>query len=267
MIVIFHGNCYDGWGAAWVAQQFNDKAVLIPVVHGDSLPEIPDGEDVFMIDIVFDRATLEKLAARVNLVVLDHHKTAEAELRGFPNSVFDMTKSGARLAWEQFFPGLKVPKLIAYVEDRDLWRFALPDSQAVNAYIESYGRNTTDWNFMAYMIDKDYQSVLLQGNAILRQKEQRIDDIVRGAQWVPIGGHLVPVVNTGTFFSESAARLCIMYPDAKFSGYYFDRSDGTRQWGLRSTGFDVSEVAKLYGGGGHQKASGFQTKTPSVLEV
>ena len=73
-----------------------------------------------------------------------------------------------------------------------------------------------------------------------------------------VGGHTVPVVNATAYFSEVGEVLCMRFPDAPFTAYYFDRADGKRQWGLRSRGgFDVSEVAKTYGGGGHAAAAGF----------
>lgn len=47
----------------------------------------------------------------------------------------------------------------------------------------------------------------------------------------------------------------------------YDLADGLIQWSLRSRGdFDVSEVAKQYGGGGHRPAAGFQTR-PGEIEL
>jgi len=45
----------------------------------------------------------------------------------------------------------------------------------------------------------------------------------------------------------------------EFGAAYFVRDDGKKVYSLRSVGdFDVSEVAKKYGGGGHRNAAGFQ---------
>ena len=78
-----------------------------------------------------------------------------------------------------------------------------------------------------------------------------------------VGGHKVPVANGTVFFSEVGEELCKAYPEAPFAAYYMDRADGKRQWGLRSrTGFDVSAIAKQYGGGGHQAAAGFTEPAP-----
>jgi len=54
-----------------------------------------------------------------------------------------------------------------------------------------------------------------------------------------------------------------MTPSAPFSVGWFVRSDGLFQYSLRSRGdFDVSELAKLWGGGGHKAAAGFEVPTP-----
>ena len=75
-----------------------------------------------------------------------------------------------------------------------------------------------------------------------------------------VGGYPnIPTVNSPILMLEVKARLCEKYPDAPFTAYFFDWSDGKRQWGLRANDdFDVSEVAKRLGGGGHRLDAGFE---------
>ena len=52
---------------------------------------------------------------------------------------------------------------------------------------------------------------------------------------------------------------------ADFALGYFCRADGTWQYSLRSRGkdaYDVSAVAKHFGGGGHHSAAGFESLLP-----
>jgi uncharacterized protein len=268
MIVLYHGDCYDGFGAAWVAHMFDDAATLIPVVHGGPVPDLPAGADVYMIDFSYPRQMMEILAEHVNLRVLDHHKTAEAALKGFPNSVFDLDRSGAMLAWDEFFPNETPSILVQYVQDRDLYLWKMPFSREVNAWIETFERTLSNWTFMEYELKRRFTEIVNEGIALLRYKQQKVEEITASAQWLNVGGHIVPVCNVSAFFAETADRLCIKYPDAAFAAYYFDRADGQRQWGLRSNnGFDVSEIAKLYAGGGHPAAAGFQTLQPSNVHI
>ena len=58
--------------------------------------------------------------------------------------------------------------------------------------------------------------------------------------------------------SEHLNGLLEKHADAPFVASYFRREDGLWQFSLRSRkGFDVSEIAKHYGGGGHAQAAGF----------
>jgi uncharacterized protein len=259
--IIYHGNCYDGWGAAYIAKQKFSNAILLPGVYGNPMPEVPDGATVYMVDISYPRPQMEALAGRCNLRVLDHHKTAQAALEGFPNTVFDMNRSGAMLSWNEFFPGRAAPKLIQYVQDQDLWTWKLPDSQPICTYIRSFPRTMEDWRYVYSELESNFDSCVYQGNAIMRSEEQRVSEMCEQVQWRKLAGYTVPVVNASVQFSAVPNELCERHPEAPFAAYYFDRGDGIRQWGLRSVGaFDVSEIAKQFCGGGHKNAAGFQTK-------
>ena len=97
------------------------------------------------------------------LVVLDHHKTAAADLAGLgttgPNIhlEFDMRRSGARLAWDWFHPNERRCSLaVRYVEDRDLWRCALPYSRQVTTGIDAYEQTLESWDALA---ERDLEEV------------------------------------------------------------------------------------------------------------
>ncbi len=74
-----------------------------------------------------------------------------------------------------------------------------------------------------------------------------------------IAGYTVPIVNApSSIGSELLNQLSAGFP---FAAAYEDKP-GHRSWQLRSGGdkaVDVSEIAALFGGGGHQRASGFST--------
>lgn len=261
--IFYHASCYDGFGAAWAAwKKCGDDAKYVAVQYGKPMPELPDGADVFIVDFSYPRQELLALKARMNsLVVLDHHKTAQQDLAGLDFAIFDMNKSGAVLAWEYFHPGQPVPKLLEYVQDRDLWQWKLAQSREVSAALQSYRMDFELWEGMMS------QTLTLadEGEAILRWQQQKIEAAISHAVWMKIGGYRVPVVNATQLMSEICHRLCEAYPDAAFAAYYFDDKDGNRQWGLRSVGeFDVSAIAKRYGGGGHRNAAGFKTLAPVV---
>ena len=272
-MVIYHANCYDGFTAAWVAwRKFGDHADYVPAHYGSPLPDVAWHRDLYILDFSYPRRVLEGRAldashtlGATTLRVLDHHKTAEADLAGLSFCTFDMERSGCGLAWDFFFPNQPRPALVSYAEDRDLWRFALSGSREVSAWLRSYPFTFDAWNTAATQIDEAPAQVQAQGSAILRFQAQAVDNMCANASMRDVGGQRVPVVNASVFFSEVGERLCEMYPEAPFGAYYFDRKDGQRQWGARSRprGFDVSAIAKSLGGGGHAAAAGWTETEPT----
>lgn len=264
--VLYHGNCYDGFGAAfafWLT--LRDKATYIPVIYGQPMPEIPDGSTVYIVDFSYPRQVLKELSARSRmLVVLDHHKTAQADLDGLQGELtkdhiikFDMNKSGAVMAWE-FWIGEHVPQFILYLQDRDLWKFELPYSREVSCALRSYPMDFKVWFDLHTAHPEKLKD---EGIACMRLTNQMVEAMCAHAFEIKLFDVLMPCANATVFFSEVGNRLLEIH-DTQCSAYYMDRGDGRRQWGLRSRpDFDCSAVAKAYGGGGHKNASGFTSAT------
>lgn len=267
--VLYHGNCYDGFGAAWAAwKRFGDRAEYIPVNYGDTVPDLADQSEVYIVDFSYPQSVLSDLEQRMkSVIILDHHKTAwealsnlslvDAVLQGDQKlgARFDLNKSGAMLAWE-FWHDQPPPELINYIQDRDLWRFELPDSQEISGALRAYPLDFEVWDNLAS--SSGMERLRSEGGIILKFTDQLVERMCQHVQWREMGGFVIPVVNASLFVSEVGNRLCQLYPQTAFAAYYVDGSDGKRHWGLRSVGeFDVSQVAKLYGGGGHRNASGF----------
>ena len=272
-LVLYHENCPDGFTAAWaVWKALGDQAEYRAMNYGQPMPSAPsdyDGRRLIFVDFSLPRAQLETLirfGARIE--VYDHHKTAEADLRDLAGAkvVFDMERSGAGIAWDEFHQGEAVwlglrPRLISYVEDRDLWRWALPDSREINEYVFSVERTFERWDELAAMVEGQIGTVVGAGRALLRAKRVRVEKVCENVQWLTFGNlHPIPVVNTAWDFSEIGEYLCERFPDAPCGGYWFERADKT-QWGFRSRGdFDVSALCRQYGGGGHRNAAGFTSE-------
>ncbi len=262
MKILYHGNCYDGFGAAWAAwTKFGTTAEYVPVTYGQPVPELEHGEFVYLVDFSYDRETILRLREFRDVVVIDHHKTAEKALAGLDNTVFDLDHSGAVLTWQYFHPDRLVPRLLQYIEDRDLWRFDLPHSHEVHAWHKSHRYDFHGWVECSTKLQHDFEACVAEGVGILRFQTRMVEMICDQAYDGTVGDHEVPVVNATAFWSEVGHELLERYPDAPFVVSYFDRADGRRQYSLRSRDdFDCSEVAEAMGGGGHPRAAGFEVK-------
>jgi len=264
-VVLYHAGCWDGFCAAWVLRKKWPEAEFKPVRYGEAPPDVT-GRVVFVVDFSYPVEQMRGLCAQARSVtLLDHHKTALPLLKELDDvrnlsMTIEMDKSGGRLAWEFIGrPGGAegwVPWLIGYTEDRDLWRWALPDSRAINACLRSYPLDMEVWDELD---QSGHGSFVEGGKAILRREAQIIDEHVKHARVVVIAGHQVLAVNATVLFSEIAGKLARHRP---FGVAYFIRQDCRAQYSLRSRGdggVDVSKVAKLFGGGGHEHAAGFES--------
>lgn len=252
--VLYHANCADGFGAAYAAWTvLGDRAAYLPVRHGQPPPDLPADARVAILDFCYPRQVLLDLHARVAaLMVLDHHRSAQADMEGLEFARFELEKSGARLAWEFWHPGAELPTLLAYVEDRDLWRWELPHSREVSTALHCYPTEFEVWESL--VVD----DLIDEGRGILRYQEQQVERALRRARMRKVGDHWIPTVNSCLLQSEIGDELCKAFPRAAFAGVYYTNDRAEECWSLRSIGdFDVSEVARLYGGGGHRNAAGF----------
>jgi len=256
--IIYHAHCCDGFGSAYAAWcHFGDNATYWAASHGDAPPDVT-GNHVFILDFSYPKAIMEKLAAQAQKVtILDHHQSAQQQLtvlleNHVIDGFFDLDRSGAMISWE-YFHDTPAPALIAYIQDRDLWRYALPHTQAVNMALQIYPKTFDAWApFMA-----NVTPLITAGEPILAFFQAQIDALVPQAFRMTIAGHDVPVVNApGVFASDLGNQLTQNEPFAAV----FQEGEHMLNFSLRSTdaGIDVAAVAAKFGGGGHRNASGFR---------
>jgi uncharacterized protein len=285
--VFFHGNCFDGFGAAYAAwAKFGDSAKYIPQTHGqETILDIPykEKDEVYVVDFSISNEVFEKLDEKVaKIVILDHHRTALdrfTELTPYPEDfftfsdgknqvIFDMNKSGALISWEYFHPDHPAPQLIQWISDRDLWTFNIPGTKEAHAFLASKEKEFEGWENYRLLAATNPQSIVDTGKSLLELEEQVVAMICKKAYVTKIKGHTVPIVNATSHWSEVGHRLLDIYPFASFAASYTDQPDGTRMFSLRSRNdedFDVSEIAKMFNGGGHKHAAGF--KIPIELHL
>lgn len=281
LLCIYHGNCFDGFTSAWcVGQALGPMVEFYEGRYGDPPPDVA-GRDVAIVDFAYKRPVLDDMARRArSIVVLDHHKTAAEDLAGLPApaeswerhiawraqdafehtginlyALFDMERSGAGITWNYFHPGKPRPAFVNHVEDRDLWRFALPGTREIHAAMSAYPFSFAAWDEIAATPP---EALRRGGEGILRKHDRDVEVLVEMTRRrMTIGGFDVPVANIAVMWVSDACNL--MAQGERFAAAYYD-GPGGRYFSLRSRegGFDVSAIARQYGGGGHQHAAGFK---------
>lgn len=273
-LVIYHENCADGFGAAWVFHSYGDREYdFHPGVYSDTPPDV-EGRDVYLVDFSYKRDVVEDMREKASRIVLiDHHKTAVEDLQPLIvskaiESLCSMEHSGAVLAW-QWFNGLlcEPPQMLLHIEDRDLWRFALPFTREIQACVFSHPYDFKVWDALISAGTDEINGFIREGQAIERKHHKDIAELVGVCtRNMEIGGHSVSVANLPYTLTSDAGHL--LAKGCPFAACYWDTPQG-RVFSLRSTddGLDVSEIAKTYGGGGHRNASGFRVPFGHVLTL
>jgi oligoribonuclease NrnB/cAMP/cGMP phosphodiesterase (DHH superfamily) len=279
-MIIYHGGCHDGFSAAWVGHTIlGDKCEYIGVTH--LVKEIPngiDGKNILMVDFSFDAEKCAEIAKRANkFIILDHHITAKETLSKFKFAHFDINKSGVTLTWEYFHPNEPVPDFLRCIETRDLWKFDERSNESCPEYCPNAKAFTYFWynhvKFDTSEFNKYYDvwksNTLFQkyidiGNSILNYIEKEVNHLCKDAvdaYWTPsidtpLRVYKVKILNSNWAVSD-IGHVLSRHTGISFAVIWV-YLNGVYRVSLRSDGlFNVAEVAKLYGGGGHHSAAGF----------
>jgi uncharacterized protein len=265
-LCIYHGNCADGFGAAWVVRKAlgEDNVEFVAGVYPQEPPDVT-GRDVILVDFSYKRAIIIEMAKKAkSITIIDHHKSAMEDLVNVDVAcmgsgcnmtiTFDMNHSGAMLSWIFFNGDAAPPQLLRHIEDRDLWLFHLAGTREIQAALFSYPYDFKVWD---RLMASNVVELFNDGAVIERKHFKDIEELLKVCQRrLKIGGCEVPAASLPYTMSSDAGN--IMGKDEVFAACYYDTQAG-RCFSLRSAedGMDVSVIAKLYGGGGHKHAAGF----------
>lgn len=286
-LVMYHKDCADGFLAAATIKASGKlpDAKYVPVQYGDITADNYDenwahltgDREVWIVDFSVKPDVMDKLVADADRVFwLDHHKTAfesygldihetyAGGLDGYRRLIVDLDndRSGALIAWE-FFMDAPAPSIILHVDDRDRWVWALPDTRDVMAgFFADQPWSLDVWSERlrsgVHVLENVVDDLKVMGEVLNKALDSDIEMLMHGATPALINGDQKGLIVNAPhkYASELGHKL------AELSGTYalVWRSEGRRVFcSLRGAdGYDVSELAKMFGGGGHAGAAGFE---------
>lgn len=307
VLAIVHGTCHDGVGAGYCAyKKFKDVCELdmffaspsyqdhMFLYLEDYIKKYPYASIRFF-DLGLQGITLEKIDnLGCDYLVFDHHIGSYKDITTHYTSInkelpsqyiFDNDKSGVRLAWEHLFPDVEIPLFLAYLEDGDLWKFSLEDSETIITGLHSLlplnkcsELNNpellyTEWD--NFHNDPDFINKAKNiGYYLIKDQRKHIESLKSKANIVTVNGLKVFMINTS--YTDIVSKLGNMLAKLKDENgqyladyammWYYDAKSKKYSASLRSRnandqGVDVSQIAKSFdpNGGGHYSASGFKT--------
>lgn len=262
---------------AFLALKDQGQTVFKEVQYGEDFPidmrALTKEDAVYILDFSYKREILSAIYPLVGkLVVLDHHESAEKELEGLPYAHFDMTKSGALLAWEYFNPNTPPPMVCLLVNDRDLWKKEYPQSRHLEAYLrfKRIGLNWGEWDLLTHM-PQHLEKCLEVGRLITEVEDSMINKVFKSRihKIVPMVSQDRPLYVCfyncpGLMHSELAEKFYTEYNVDVTIGWRVINNGKVLLLNLRSPNrVNVSEMAILISkqpgglsGGGHAAAAG-----------
>lgn len=310
--ILYHYPCPDGAFAALAAHLYFSSLNITPLyfpntvydpIRVDDLP-LNQIDRVYLLDFVGPSGFVHQLKSKVDcVVILDHHKTARELLGGGTSvtenvsKVIDMDRSGATIAYDYFKEKLitgnnnngadnnalkigefdRVRRLFEYIEDRDLWRWKLPDSKAFSSGLDDhhfqYDVNLNPSLFQQLLV-LDLKSVIEQGKISLSYKQKLIDGVLEQSFEIALGAGAfgcclaVHADSLPELRCELGNQLAVKSCNMKLRGIgavvYKVPELGKNEMlkvSLRSIGNeDTASISQAFGGGGHQNASSFMLK-------
>lgn len=312
-VVLFHAMCTDGLFSAHAHylsnghDWFGDNSYYIPVGYtgiADKSPEevietllgdvtVLDKRHVYILDFSFNPETLELMASKCkHVTLLDHHKSASDEYgkhygleaidgvlkdSPFPNVdvTFDMSRSGAMMAFNHFFPDVdaeNVPMYFNWVQDRDLWQFLYERTKDFAAGIRWH---TADMSFkdiksfqlLHNLLETDLDGILYTGSVMVQSLKDRVAiEKKNGYKFVSINGRKMAFINAPLDIASELGNSIVLDGNVDIAVIYViapGRDKLTRTevpkvlCSVRSNNkTDSLFFSKFFGGGGHAQANG-----------
>lgn len=279
-VKVIHHNDWDGLWSAWlISETYKGNTKCIPTDYNEPMPKLKQGDRVFIVDFSYPRSTMVHMAEELgeeNITLLDHHESAMRDLEGLDYCHFDMDLSGVGMTWdwlsenekmrfEKVASNPKIHPLTMYIQDRDLYKFELPESRGITDAIHAYPKTFFGIDMV---LNAGLSNLSIQGKGIRLYKQNSIDQHIQKSHKITLGNYvgLACACTDMDMISDVAGELS-KYAD--FGCCYYDDVRNTthfRTYSLRSSGdkpMNVADLAKSYGGGGHACAAGF--KVPVVV--
>lgn len=284
-IVIYHNKDMDGYCSGAIARlHFHrhgyPEVDMIGWDYGNPIPDIPHHANVIMTDISFPAEEMIKLQNNCALFTwIDHHKTAikDSEDHGYSQAhgLRRVGDSASLLAWEYFFgEQYKNPPSVVYWTDRydvwkqgDDWEVVLQMQYALRHFFRDPAEVSHYRHWAPFLTEGiglgEYEDIgraiyLFSKDLHKKQCQNAFDLRFHGLNFIALnhafGGSTVleSVVNSNH--------------DGIFMFYFDGKKYKVSLYG-NGKDHDLSQIARIYNGGGHFQASGFTVSKDIMKQI
>ncbi len=261
MICIYHNADLDGYCSAAIVQYKFPECRMVGLNYGDPVPDMLPGEEVIIVDFSFGKEIMESIDENQLLTWIDHHKLDIDNIRGLRK----IGTAACVLTW-QYFMKDPVPLSVQLIGSYDVW-----DHKDPRVVPFQYGMRCEEYKYLSawkpyFFSESLVEDTIKTGLDVITYVRQfnQIQFEVLGfkIKLATVNGveHTGLIINgfKPSFYDEDAYDYYIFWSTEK---------DGTIRVSLRSKKYDVSKIARVYGGGGHTHAAGFQCSFELIKEI
>lgn len=278
-LIIYHRVDWDGYTSGAVALLANPQADILGWNYGDALPDVSMYKTVILVDLTLsDRNDYTWMYENADkLIWIDHHGNAISKIN--LSNVEGVQEEGigaSVLAWNYFFPGQELPAHIALIGTYDVFR---KDNK--------YAKWSDAWSYQLALNQLGAAKTNEQSNEFLQKSISFIQEpIQKTIQRIKIGEQLESdraqkeqeTFNNAIFVKRNGMTICKIIADGQPAMLIKSNSDNHTAdlFAIRSVSplkndnekfkislrvpekstVDASEIARRFGGNGHEKAAG-----------
>jgi hypothetical protein len=295
--VFYHFPCNDGELSRVIWENFEPSSKYYKWYHNNVEHEdeiniinnLPEKSNIVFLDLT-PITIIDKLSNKHNYIIIDHHKNPILSLikkksmlpnynillytqNGFPEK---NDLSGCKLTWLYFKKFCKTkeikdkedyPSVVYYIGNKDVWDFSDPNTESYCLGLNSYIKNNNDDNnriiFLKSLLNNDNNDdkFINIGLLLINSYKEQAKIIFKDYSF-DIFDRLniidIKCANTGLYkylieFAEEN------FDDSDVLRILHSETDNQKTYSLRSLKehIKVDEMARFYGGNGHEKAAGY----------
>lgn len=172
--ILFHGNCIDGWFAAYFAfckLQDDGEVQMFPIAPSQPntwpTAETMEGTHVWLLDVSvpeFAREEWEQAGA-LSIQCIDHHATAITQ---WPEGTIHTDCCAALQTWRFFYPELAEPEWLHSIDRVDRWVDVTYEDRCLREFLHDIAR---------LPVQKRIHDALVQTDAFVHHMEDHPEDI------------------------------------------------------------------------------------------
>ena len=300
--VFYHFPCNDGELSRIIWEHFEPNSKFYKWKHNETHEEeiniinsLPEHSTVVFLDLTPN--IMNKLSTKNNYIIIDHHKNAILTLvdnkknlpnynillyvqKGFQeNPDKNNNQSGCVLTW-QYFTKEILPSVVYYIGSKDVWDFSNPNTEKYSLGFNEYFKDFNEDDKISFidklLNDNNYDDEFINiGDKLIEEYKNEVNNIfseysIDNYNIYNNNINIIDIKCSNTtiykYLIEYAQENKNVFNDADVLRILHKETDTSKTYSLRSLKehITVDNIARHYGGNGHEKAAGYTIHSHNI---